>query len=605
MIRFLNKIHLIEEGKIDQQSYSDLTKRFAVFYRLLIVALVVVGFLFALMSIRKENKEVESRLISQSKILNNIMKNEVGQIEYQITYASSKISLIGNSPRRINDLLSSLSLNSNRNMALAWNSYSWIDKYDRISIDGNIGIVKKPPSVSSRDYLRFTKYTKDKTFIGRPIYGALSKRHIIPIAIGTFSNYDRYLGTLVFGLDVDKVRDKLISEINNKNVGFLVFGDDRLLFHSQNIENSIIQNISNKVRILALDDDDIEEKLTNQGLIIGGDYISVFKKNKKSSIGIAIIYNSECYQDKIIKIIMEKMLVVALLALLFFILFKILYLRIIRPVSDLSEYLKQITKRNFDIKLHKSGYKELSEIYDSLELIKHLFAKEESAKKQMIDINKKLSDENVSKDQFFQVMCQDLRSPIFAISNEIKSLEESVKNKKDQELIENINENIQDMLLLTEDLLDVSRNSTGSLNVDKTSLTDIGKIVDKSIKICTNFAKKNSVTIKNSAKDEKFKKIKLDKKRIRQILTSLLIRMVLSSKKGGLIKVSMESFVSEGAEKFRILIKSDFDCSSLEGSDPFNSDLRNINAIINAMDGKIQIEKRASEWCLVKITFCP
>ncbi len=615
-MKFIRK----KKDKKKEEISSAIARKFLMFYQLLICALIIAGVMFSSIAIVNKNDEVEKMMISHSKILKNIMKNEINQIEYQLNYASSKISLISNNYSKIDQLLSSLSSTANTNISLSWNSYSWINKDDKIAIDGKLGILKNKPDVSRRDYLRFTKFKQTGAVLGSPIYGAISRRYIIPVAIGTFRGESQYLGTLVFGLDVDKIKEKMNSEINDKKVSFLIFKEGSLLFYSGDITESVISHIEDKAKILSLEEGDLETKLTNQGLFFGDGYISVFKKDDNFPIEVAVIYDSKHYSEQITNLIIEKMLIVLLLAILFFILFKILYLRIIKPVSHLSQFAKQISRKDFNTNIQKPLNKELNEIYDSLNLISQSFSKEESMKKQLIDINKKLAAENASKNEFFQAICHDIRSPIFSISNDVKTLGELTKNKEVQTIISNFNENVTDMLQLTEDLLDISRTSSGSINVDKKSKTEVVEVINRSIKICSSFAKKRGVTIKN-ATDKEINKIKLDSKRLRQILVNILTKLTVTSKKESAIKISVEEFSSENQDKLRIYIRSSSDHLALDketdeykenmkkfgmlGSDvnDLNAGLKHTKDLIGLMGGTFEMEIKKKESCLIKITF--
>ena len=616
---------MIERNSQNQDSRNNVTRRFLGVYQLLISALIIAGIFFTSISIISQNHEIERIMIRHSKTLKNIIKSEIDQIEYQLAYISSKISLINGNYYKTNKLLSPIisgEYNSHPNISLSWNAYSWIDKSDQIVIDGSFGILNNKLDVSSRDYLRFTKFNPGNIYMGEPIYGMVSQRLIVPIAIGTFSKKQNYLGTLVFGFDIEKINNKLKSEINDENISFLIFKEGRLLFSSGNITKHTIDQIDSKVKILSLEEGDLERKLTSQNLIFGNNSISVFKKTSNFPIEVVVVYDRNNYKEQIINLVLEKMIIIFFLAILFFILFKILYLRIIKPVSHLSEFAKHISQRNFHVKVQKPINKELNDIYDSLDLIGQSFAKEESMTKQLIEINKKIVAENISKNDFFRAICQDIRSPIFSIASDIKSLEKLYGNKKAKPLIDNFNENIADILQLTEDLLDISQTSSGSININKKLKVSVSEIIDKSIGICLNFAKHHGVTIKSNSLQD-MKKVHVDPKRLKQILVNILIKSIISSKKEGLICIKSDEFIRNGKEKIRITIEKDSGGTNFSkesdnineqlqkftlatDSDKINSlniNLKHTKDLIKLMGGVFEIEFKKNNGYSINITF--
>ena len=77
-----------------------------------------------------------------------------------------------------------------------------------------------------------------------------------------------------------------------------------------------------------------------------------------------------------------------------------------------------IINKNFDIKIQKPINDELHEVFNSLDEVRENFKKEESAKKQLADINKKIAMENLSKNHFFSLG----RSPVWRLPCRYRTL---------------------------------------------------------------------------------------------------------------------------------------------------------------------------------------
>ena len=261
----------------------SLKKNFVLTYKTLLVVVAIVGWFFVFNSLESEKKNIEKEIFDSEKQITEIISYNTDYLQYQLSYAAKQIAdkSIISDRKKINKILSSFALNiSNQvDLSITWNAFSWIDKNDEMLVDGAFGVLAKPVNMAKRDYLKNTKTIPNKLVIGKPVTGVLSGRLIIPIAIGVFSDQNQYLGTLVFGLDIEKTLFKINRNISSDAITFAVISSDEIIFKSDNLSSKNHEFVTSEIGKIFAEPKNI---IRTQG---------IFSKNK-GFVGIREIKNS-------------------------------------------------------------------------------------------------------------------------------------------------------------------------------------------------------------------------------------------------------------------------------------------------------------------------
>ncbi len=588
-------------------------KKFHNVFHASLLGLVVFGFAMISISIAEIRSDYNNRIIKVSKQISTNIENDIEEISLQILLLASEIKNSKHN-KKIFKLIRSFSNihNSSSPSLLNWNSYSWINKYDKIVIDGKFGIIKNKQDLSKRDYIRFTKFNPDKVIIGDAVYGALTQRLIIPIALGVFNKKSQYIGTIVYGYDTQKAAKQIKEKIDHELYKFIIFKNDEVLFSSDDISNDFQEKIKDKIKLISLSEKEVSKKITSQGLLFGDNFNSYYIKQKNSSIGVVVIIDDYKFYKLIINDIIKNLTTILIIALLFFFLFKILYQRIISPISYLTHYAKNIASKNFEIKMQRPENDELHEIFNYLSEISEKFKKEESTTKQLASINKKITMENLAKSQFFEAICHDIREPLFSIMKEVKKNEQkSSDDNMNKELYTLVNEALQ----ITDDLVDISQTSSG-LFINNKKINPLEEI-NKSIKIVSSTAHQNKIKIELKKNQQNIKKISTDPKRLRQIMINIFIKVIAISKAGEKIFIDCEEVVKNNKKILHISINSIFShkIAQLAKNNNIEASKKDIQEnvvdhsfdqfkeLISKMDGKLEIEQRNNDHFKILISF--
>ncbi|HET6799643.1 MAG TPA: HAMP domain-containing sensor histidine kinase [Nitrososphaeraceae archaeon] len=168
-------------------------------------------------------------------------------------------------------------------------------------------------------------------------------------------------------------------------------------------------------------------------------------------------------------------------------------------------------------------------IFESLWKQADLYQQLENSNKELAAANEKLKEADKIQREFINVAAHELRTPIQPILGLSEMLQLKIKNKGERELIDVIARNAKRLHRLTEDILDVTKIESQSLNLKKETL-DLNEMVMSVISEYGTHAKKNSVEMRLVSKGDFI--IEGDKERLAQVLSNLVSNAYKFTKEG-------------------------------------------------------------------------
>ena len=168
-------------------------------------------------------------------------------------------------------------------------------------------------------------------------------------------------------------------------------------------------------------------------------------------------------------------------------------------------------------------------IFESLWKQADLYQQLENSNKELAAANEKLKEADKIQREFINVAAHELRTPIQPIIGLSEMLQLKIKNKGERELIDVIARNAKRLHRLTEDILDVTKIESQSLNLKKETL-DLNEMVMSVISEYGTHAKKNSVEMRLVSKGDFI--VEGDKERLAQILSNLISNAYKFTKEG-------------------------------------------------------------------------
>jgi signal transduction histidine kinase len=233
------------------------------------------------------------------------------------------------------------------------------------------------------------------------------------------------------------------------------------------------------------------------------------------------------------------LLTVTLAIIIVVILLFILYLlyKILRPIFSLISATSEARKGNLDVRVSPKGNDELSalsESFNSMIVSIKDHAKKQSLMQKEIQIaNEELKNKNRLMDEFINIAAHELRTPIQPILG-LSDIVHRRVNGEEQEYMDIIMRNARRLQRLTQNILDVTKIESHSLDLDK-ELFDLSDLISKIVIEYTNRIERTGV-----GKDVKLIHLRskeaivveADKERLNQVISNLLSNSIKFTKKG-------------------------------------------------------------------------
>jgi signal transduction histidine kinase len=232
------------------------------------------------------------------------------------------------------------------------------------------------------------------------------------------------------------------------------------------------------------------------------------------------------------------------------ILILILYLvtRILRPISLLTLATREIKKGNLSYQVEQKSKDELGELTDSfnsmISSIRIYIDEQRRLSDELKTANDEIAQRERMKDEFINVAAHEMRTPV----QPILGLSELLKSKKhgnnatesdreEEELLDMIISNAKRLLLLEENILDVSRLENKILKLNKEQC-DLVEIISTAIHDADNQIDKNMVELRYNTTESKTL-LFADRAKLTQVVSNLLNNAIKVTKSGS-ITVNLE-----------------------------------------------------------------
>lgn len=188
--------------------------------------------------------------------------------------------------------------------------------------------------------------------------------------------------------------------------------------------------------------------------------------------------------------------------------------KISKPIEDINEKAKELSKGNFDIKFYGEGYVEIEELSNTLNKATYDLSKVENLRRELLA--------NVS---------HDLRTPLTLIYGNAETMLD-FPDEITKENIQTIKDECETLTKLVNDMLDISKFENGDLTINKTEYS-LTNSIKNNINRFKSFDKKYTIDFKY----EKDIKIFADEIKINQVIYNLISNAINYSNEDCKIKI--------------------------------------------------------------------
>jgi signal transduction histidine kinase/CheY-like chemotaxis protein len=206
------------------------------------------------------------------------------------------------------------------------------------------------------------------------------------------------------------------------------------------------------------------------------------------------------------------------------------------PVAELARTAREVSeKADFSLRAKKSTSDELDVLVDA---VNDMLERIQQAQNERIDLLHREREANRLKDEFLMTLSHELRTPLNAILGWTRMLTSRVTPPEaTQRALERIERNAIAQTRLVEDLLEVSRFTTGKFRLE-TQPIDLVTLTNNAVEAIRPDAEARRLTIETHVSDAALPSVG-DPERLQQVIWNLLSNAVKFSTAGGRILVSL------------------------------------------------------------------
>ena len=501
---------------------------------------------------RKDLFETESTIIEQN-------------ISETLSYLSNYMKLIGREMSVLKNpdidsiekiITKKVPRNFFEDCVFSWTFLDYVNEHKKLVVNSVLGRILPPIDMSHREHLNFTNKVGWKLFFSRPALGSSSKQMVLPTAMGIYSDQGKFFGSIVVGLNLKKLSEKLERLFINTNLNFVITD------HNNEIIAKSLNLSLNKTDLISL----AHLKFQNSSKIyfenptiineIGFYYFMSFKGYP---FNLFLGENMSLASSERLHYILPIALELSILSIISIGIVYYLQFRICNPISRLAEAASIIAQdREVEVPLCK--YREinvLSKQISSIRDIKKMLTKakleteltnislEEKVEQRTKDLKLALA----VKTEFLNNISHEVRTPIhgfLGISEGLTLNWKSYTDKQKHKYISEIAKNAKRLASLVNHLLDLSKFSEGKIVLDCIKF-NLEEAVNEVIDECKSlYVKEQKIKIKFVCEEE----ISLfaDRERIIQVLRNLFINAIKFSNKNAVItaRISKAKFEYNG-----------------------------------------------------------
>lgn len=428
--------------------------------------------------------------------------------------------------------------------------FSWIDAEQKLVASSNVGVLEKPIEMADRDYVKTSLTEPWKVQVGRPVEGRVTKRWIIPMAIGITDDTGKFQGSILISVDVMMLTNKIQHVINAKDLSFAIVSLTYGKVTQLSGDPAFVEKNFPSERLATIDYDATPRGTFSKTTPFSPSKIySYYELSSKYPYIILVGHHGAFADGALIRKILPRMVQLVLVAAFLIAFLWIVRLRVIRPVIELSEIAATMARGGTSAIVARGGSAEIHALSEQIQKIgEHLKEKERvleelAAKMVMLRKAKEMAElTNRVKVEFLASLSQELRNPL----NSILGFSEVIKNQmygplnnpKYEQYVADIHHSSQQLLEVINDVLSLSKAESGMIEMVEKPI-DCGMVLRKVTRLLTEKMAEQQINIVTVIGDS-LPRLLIDELRYKQIIINLLNHAAKFTPMGRDISVSLQ-----------------------------------------------------------------
>jgi two-component system sensor histidine kinase ChiS len=433
--------------------------------------------------------------------------------------------------------------------------FDWVQP-DKMYVANSIyGVFPKKINLDHRSYLEKTGQFPWKAFHSKPIVGIPSAQRVIPVGMGVIDEYGDFYGTIATGIRVDRLEEKIEKAFAGEDVIYLLLDKDfELIVSSKHIQKFNVKKPSLDELVSGLRDyidgnEDSEGFLMNKAKLNDALQYKYYKKLANYPYFVVIGEVAASNRGALIARLIPILLAISFVGLCAIAIQSLFKLRVVNPLINLSN-LKSYNGFNSDIYEIDNLFLKLKDVDQRIELEKKKILDAESIKVNLEEKIKErtaeLANELMVKTEFLNNVSHEIRTPVQGVTAISKGLVDhwaDFDDAKKHKFIKDIFRSSDKLFLLLNNLLDVSKFSSGKMKYHF-EVVDIKKIIKNVEEEFKLFLSDNNLKIVHEANGGVHLKCSADSNRLCQVVRNLLSNAIKFSSSGE-IRLKLDNVFEE------------------------------------------------------------
>jgi two-component system sensor histidine kinase ChiS len=546
--------------------FRDEIRRFSFGIILIVVLFAVIQSFIAYDSYKEEKRRIyiqESSLIERDFVelflyLENFMKfigHQIGDLD------SPEINLI-------EDIISKkLPKNLIDDGIFSWTLLDFVNENKKLILNSVMGKLEPAKDMAHRPYLNETRQNGWELIFSEAVLGNPSNQYVMPVGMGVFSKGGKFYGSLVAGVNLEKLAEKIEKTLLKSGFSFMVIDKNKnIIVKSANF--SVENNVKLPLLIELIKSSERVANFIQKPVVIDDTKFFYLKSIRSYPFSIALGQKQSIISSELVHLILPLIFNLLMLASIFITMMFLLQNRICLPINKLSQAADKIAK-NEDVFIPYSRYHEVNLLAFQLENIANIKIKLEEAREEaeqaraetevanhalelkVQERTKELNKALSAKTEFLNNMSHEVRTPILGFTVISEGLVEhwnDFEDSKRYQYVEEIASNAKRLQNLLCNLLDMSKFSADKMVMDFQQI-ELNHQVKEVIEECKALYLGNKqIEIVHLFNGEV--NITADAERIRQVLRNLFFNAIKFTPDGG--KIESDIMIKDNQVLFSI-----------------------------------------------------
>ena len=425
--------------------------------------------------------------------------------------------------------------------------FSWVDKTQYLNISSNLGVLDKPIDVSDRDYIKKSIAEPWKVHIGRPIFGRLSQKNVLPLSLGLTDRNGTYAGSVMIALDIEKLTSDVGRVLRDSGTRFAITNLALTLITQTPDAEKFFSSTFDARKLSQVNFNQKVNGIYSRGSFWNDDKIfSYYERSSQYPFLIFLGLDAKESHQSVLNMLLPRLFQLCIIALFLLFVLWTVRKRIIQPVMRLTQDASSIVRgERFDHERTQGPYEieqlsfEIKRLYDYIEERRRVESELRLKNADLNRIREAATLTNQVKAEFFAFVGQELTEPVEVILEQIETIKDQhfgpLANAKYIAHANEVYDHAQQLHAMLEDMKAISEAETGLLALAETEV-DLNFILQKTVRI---FREKNMGGIDVQADiPAGMPRLRGDELRLKQMILNILNASARHLQSGDVIRIT-------------------------------------------------------------------